>query len=352
MSAARHPWKRLTLFARPLPLVGMAFVAALALAWLLTERAIADVEFEASVSDVAQAVAELNSRSPSMGALAPIDEIDRRIDAQEGAGEESMIYAVRRQDGRMVTGNIRVWPDPAPGTEIRAFRLGENDVAAVGTVRPFGKDFEMLVGRRMVTLSGVRFRLLLIFGLVLASGLALVTGLFWHDRARTRRIVATMGRDLQAAASGTYSERVEVPRDPDFANIAQRANFLLERIEASNHSLRHLAANIAHELCHPLIGAMADCERIALQDGSAGEAATRILARLESMDETFRGLLSLTQIESGIDDAGTFETFDLAAVARDAREIFLDHASMRNVRIVPSLESCVIFGSPLSSSWD
>ncbi|MCP5396081.1 MAG: HAMP domain-containing histidine kinase [Sphingomonadaceae bacterium] len=312
----------------------------------MTDRAVADAEYRTSVADVRQALVELESRSPSMGALAPIDEIDRRIDAQSADRKNSMVYAIRRTGGTIITGNIQAWPASAPAGKIGEFHLAVGQEEMVGTVRPFGGDFEMLVGRRLVTLEGVRQRLMLIFALALGIALSAVTWLFVRQRARTDQILADFSQGLQTASSGGFYKRLDVPDDPDFANVANRVNLLLDRVETSTQSLRHLSANIAHELCQPLAGAIADCERIAATGGPVAETGQRLLGRLEAMDETFRGLLSLTRIESGIDDAGAFETFDLATTACEVRQLFLDYASTRNVELGLELQPCTLFGSP------
>ncbi len=335
-----HRW-----YAAPQVIAGLLFVATLALVGLVIDRAVARAEFEAAEADVVQAMTELDSRVPSMGALAPIDEIDRRMDAQRLSNDDAMIYAVQRTDGRMVVGNISQWPNDPPRIAISEFRLGPSGPSAVGTVRTFGNDFEMLVARRMVTLSGIRATLVSVFAVALALCLVAVSAMFLRTRRRNERMVARIAHDLNDAASGAFRKRIEEPDEPVLAEIVQRVNVLLGKVESSTDALRQLAANIAHELAHPLAGAIAQCERLVQEPENAEDTAAQVLDRLEAMDETFRGLLTLTEIETGLDRSGMVEPFDLATVAADACELYEDYAGDMAVTLVRGLEQAPIFGS-------
>lgn len=345
MTASRSRSLPLGRPAVPQIIVILVFAVTLAVAGLLIDGAVARAEFQAAQGDVEQAIVELDSRSPSMGALAPIDEIDRRVDAQRPGYGDAMIYAVRRSDGRMIAGNVAQWPANPPGPSISEFQLAPSGAVAVGTVRRFGNDFEMLVARRMITLAGVRGTLIAVFGLALALSLIAASAVYLRTWRRNQRIVAGIAQDLSDAASGAFRKRIAEPDDPMLAEIVQRVNMLLAKVESSTDAMRQLAANIAHELAHPLAGAIEHCERMVQGPESPSESSTYVLERLEAMDETFRGLLTLAEIETGLDQGGVFEPVDLAEVADEACELYADYAGEMSVKLVRDLASSRIFGS-------
>ncbi|AWW73298.1 hypothetical protein CD351_02525 [Erythrobacter sp. KY5] len=336
-SLARHYRVLIAVMAAALAITLIAGVFAI-------DRLVSRTEQAQATAQVDRIMTELASRQPSMGPLAPIDEIDRRL-LEQGGSAQAPVLSVRRRDGRVITGNLAQWPAiPAYDTPFE-LRAGGSGSGSIAVVRRFGEEFEVLVAQPLVTHDTIRSALLMLLLAGLLVNLLVWTLVVRRTLRRNEAIVGSLATSLDAAAGGAVWQRLPEPDDPVFARIVRRINLLLSNVELGQESLRQIGANIAHELATPL-GKAADLAEELAAARPDDQRLDALAAQLDAMEETFDGLLALARIETGRGGCDEFSIFDLKDAAKDACELFDEHAREANVELVKSLQSAPVFGDP------
>jgi two-component system, OmpR family, sensor kinase len=151
-----------------------------------------------------------------------------------------------------------------------------------------------------------RVRVVLIFGVLLASGLALALALALSRRALapiTR--LTTTARDI--ANTRDPSRSVPIPDTEDeVAELASTLNDMLQALEASREEReavlarqRQFVADASHELRTPLTSVLANLELLAdVLDGERGEAARSALRSTQRMRRLVADLLLLARADA------------------------------------------------------
>jgi signal transduction histidine kinase len=124
---------------------------------------------------------------------------------------------------------------------------------------------------------------------------------------------------------GDLSQRVPLADTGDeLDRLAGSLNTMLDRIEHLVAGLREVSDNIAHDLKTPLTR-MRNRIDTTLRDAPDTETYRETLIQtIEEADElirTFNALLSIARLEAGA-QVEEFDTFDLAALAADAVELY------------------------------
>jgi len=142
--------------------------------------------------------------------------------------------------------------------------------------------------------SGFYWLLLIIVPLSLLTGYALSRGVI-HRLNRLSGTVEAIGR-------GSMAERIHVERDDEFGQLSLQVNAMLDRIEALHRNLETTSVGIAHDLKTPL-SRLANRLHLMQQDidnpGALGAHLEVAQSQLQSVIQTFQGLLRLGEIESG-----------------------------------------------------
>jgi signal transduction histidine kinase len=237
------------------------------------------------------------------------------------------IVLLAAPDGRVITGNLRGWPDGlATG---RAF-------ATIAVTRPDGSEpfgaatvalvdgHRLLVGRSLA--SEVRLTQTLRTSLITAIGLALILALitsFILARVISAR-VQNIADVAAAVAAGDLGRRVDEPEaggGDAFDAMARALNAMLARIEALIGEIRVVTDGLAHDLRSPLTRLKARIDRLARGEGDVGEAVTAIGAEADSLLAMLEASLELSRIEAGI-GRDAFIRLDVAALTRDLAEMY------------------------------
>jgi two-component system OmpR family sensor kinase len=151
-----------------------------------------------------------------------------------------------------------------------------------------------------------RVRVILIFGVLLGSGLALALALALSRRALTplTRLTST-ARDI--AATRDPSRRVPIPDTEDeVAELARTLDDMLQALESSRAEReaalahqRQFVADASHELRTPLTSVLANLELLAeVLDGERGEAARSALRSTQRMRRLVGDLLLLARADA------------------------------------------------------
>jgi signal transduction histidine kinase len=149
-------------------------------------------------------------------------------------------------------------------------------------------------------------RLLLLFGVLVGSGLALALALVLSRRALApiTRLTAT-ARDI--ATTGDPNRSVPIPdTDDEVAELARTLDDMLRALESSREEReaalarqRQFVADASHELRTPLTSVLANLELLAeVLDGERGEAARSALRSTQRMRRLVADLLLLARADA------------------------------------------------------
>ena len=149
-----------------------------------------------------------------------------------------------------------------------------------------------------------------------------------------------MRQTARRLMDGDWSRRIPLGRtDDDLDALARTFNRLFDRIEKLMQAIKHVSADIAHDLRKPLAGVLRRLE--AARDDPSPDAARRAveatIADVEGVLDTFNALLRIGQIEAGARRAG-FRPLDLAEIARDTADAFAPAADEEGKSLVRRLD--------------
>ncbi|HEY1858206.1 ATP-binding protein [Acidocella sp.] len=167
-----------------------------------------------------------------------------------------------------------------------------------------------------------------------AGAIAIVLGICLSLRAQTRfRIVRKAVEDVMA---GKLQRRLPVHSAPDpFGRLCSAVNAMLDRLEEAVDDLRALGDDIAHELRTPLTRLRARLER-GYQDARTPDefrdAGERTLRDIDQALSIVSAILRLREIDDG-KRAANFTRVDVAALMRDAAELYLPSAEMYGISL-------------------
>jgi two-component system sensor histidine kinase CpxA len=205
---------------------------------------------------------------------------------------------------------------------------------------PSGAGYVMvskwLLPRRRPFVPETRILLLQLVAVIVTVGLVC----FWLARHLTKPVV-----QLRAAAhklaEGDLSARVgDSRRRDELADLGRDFDRMAERIETLLQSQQRLLGDISHELRSPLARlnlALGVARRKAGPEASA--AHDRIAREAERLNELIGQLLTLTQLETGVDETPT-EPIELAQLVEEivADADFEAHSHSRAVKLTATTE--------------
>ncbi|MEZ5851463.1 MAG: HAMP domain-containing sensor histidine kinase [Hyphomicrobiaceae bacterium] len=261
---------------------------------------------------------------------------------QLAVGEKSRhssggVYLLLDVAGRRLAGNIQERPasfEGGSGAGVFRYRLAgrqgrgaqpDEERLAAGIQLDLDGGGTLVVGREIESqrqlLSSINRSLL--FGLGAFAVFGIVGG-FLLARHILARIDA-MSRASQAIMAGDLAGRL--PRNgsgDELDRLAEQLNEMLARIERLMSGLREVSDNIAHDLKTPLNRLRNSAESALLDARGAPawrEGLQRTLEEADDLIKTFNALLLIARLEAG-SIAESFETVDLAEIARDVAELY------------------------------
>ncbi len=241
-------------------------------------------------------------------------DIRERIDNHRAS---RLFYSVRGADGRSIFDQL---PRVSQGWHELQDTLGTPLLIRASDL---ANGFQLLVAADLTPVreleSAMRNRVLLALLTTLMVG---AVGGVWLSRRFLRR-VDHLGKTAERIGQGWLDERI--PRNgsgDEFDQLATTINLMLDRIQSLIGDVQRVSTNIAHDLRTPLgrlrlkLEAMSEVasesERGAIEDA---------LGLLDSILETFAGLLRIAEIESASERMG-FRSIDLSHELQRLADIY------------------------------
>lgn len=245
---------------------------------------------------------------------------------------------------RPLAGNLSAWPAEARGDPRWVdFRIqstkSENAPAQIARARTFRLQggFHLLVGRDQT--ERAEFRDTIREALIWALGITLVLGVgggLLLSRQYLHRLDA-FNAGSRAILHGDISQRMpETGSGDEFDRLAQNLNAMLDQISRLVDGMRGVADNIAHDLRSPISRLRSRLELTLMDPPDPVRYRAALEKTIEETDailETFNALLAIALAESGA-LRENFERLDLAALARDAAELYEAAAEERGQTLV------------------
>ncbi|MEM9531096.1 MAG: HAMP domain-containing sensor histidine kinase [Pseudomonadota bacterium] len=150
---------------------------------------------------------------------------------------------------------------------------------------------------------------------------ALALAFFWALEKRRDARLAALGEACRQAGDGDYGVRLPVTGKGAVDDVAREINRVLERTQNLVDSLQSMSANIAHDLRTPLTRLRGQIDLLLRSPGPDPNLVAAVQAEADQLLDTFSALLRIGQVESG-SLRGGFRNFDLAALLRDAAELY------------------------------
>jgi signal transduction histidine kinase len=294
----------------------------------------------------------------SGGRQALLDDLEK----QAADNEARLLTLYVDSSGERLAGTLRDWPEEdeislqgdVQGAWIDMELIPENDydddpwLPVVATTLSDGS--RLLLSQHVDQARGVHIVtefLTEVLGasFILALLLSLIMGRQILRRMET--ISQTAGDIMQ----GDLSRRIPVSRRNDeFDALAQRLNFMLDRIQLLIRGMREVTDNIAHEMRSPLSRLHSRLEVTLLEERSNQEYRQTLQQGIYDVDHlihTFNALLSIAQAEAGT-HREQWQRIDLSALVQDLAELYEPAAEERQQRLVLELSEC----SPVLGSRD
>ena len=242
----------------------------------------------------------------------------------------SSVYLIATPTRQPLAGNLSPWPDTTAGPDgWLDFEFKEAESGRIFQAR--ARDFvlqdglQLLVGRDTRELKATQALITntLLWGLALTIALALLGGVVM-SRGMMRRIeiINQASRNIMA---GDLTERIPIRGSGDeLDQLAANLNRMIDEIERLMNGIRHVSDNIAHDLRTPLTRLRNRLEQLQLDLDDASpqrESVEEGLADADHLLATFAALLRIARIEAG-GHAANFELVEMAALARDAAELY------------------------------
>ena len=262
----------------------------------------------------------------------------------------SSVYLFASPERAPLAGNLSAWPEVSPAAdgwldfEFKDPRAGGRMFQARARAFVLQDGLLLLVGRDTRELKATQ-RLItraLLWGIAITLALALLGGVVM-SRGMLRRIelINQTSRDIMA---GDLSQRIPIRGSGDeLDRLAGNLNAMIDEIERLMDGIRHVSDNIAHDLRTPLTRLRNQLEQLLIDlpgDSSHRGQVEQGIADADQLLATFAALLRIARIEAGGHTA-KFEPVELAALVRDAAELYEALAEEKQLRFATRIEDSV-----------
>lgn len=263
------------------------------------------------------------------------------VSRARGSHGRRKLYLLTTPLGHPIAGNLSRWPDakldPDNWIEIDVVTPSTGPgvvIPALARIIIFPDGTRLLVGHDLTEQK--QFTELMKEALWIALGLtiALVAIMgFITVRTLLRRLDA-INATAGAIFDGALDQRVPVlGTNDEFDDLASNLNRMLDRLERLMGEIREMTDNIAHELRTPLSRLRSRLESTLVASSTAADyraAVEKAIVEADELLETFRVMLEIARIESGVIDE-TMKTIDLSAIAHDSADLFKAAAEEKGI---------------------
>jgi len=175
-----------------------------------------------------------------------------------------------------------------------------------------------------------------IFAATMAFLILLAAGVGWFMAKRAVSGVEAVTRTARMISDGTIEKRVPVKaRGDEIDQLAITFNQMLDRVERLLTELKEMTDNIAHDLKSPVTRIRGAAEVTLATGKTLGEYEAMAANTVEECDRLLgmiNTMLLISKTEAGVDRLN-LEEIDLAAIVRDACELFRPSAEDKGITV-------------------
>ncbi len=279
-----------------------------------------------------------------------IDAVQRQVIIEaQAAGEKKIFFRLLSFNGQeFSSSNMSYWRDIGVGKAAINQLIREKRPVFDTTSLPDRKHnirvLYTIIGRSIILQLGqsmenyTRFIEVFrkIFITTMASLFVFAAIMGWFMARRAVAGVETVTQTARQISEGSLEERVPVKKHQDeIDQLAITFNQMLDRIQALVNGIREMSDNIAHDLKSPITRIRGISEVTLTTGASDKDYETMAASTIEECDrllDMINTMLVISKTEAGVNKLDTQE-MDIAAVVRDACELFQSPAEDKDVRL-------------------
>ena len=202
---------------------------------------------------------------------------------------------------------------------------------------PIGRDIILQLGQSMENYTRFIEVFRKIFITTMASLFVFAAIIGWFMARRALAGVEAVTRTARQISETSLMERVPVKKYQDeIDQLAITFNRMLDRIQTLVTGIREMSDNIAHDLKSPITRIRGISEVSLTTDASNREYETMAASTIEECDrllDMINTMLVISKTEAGVNKLDTHK-MDIAAVVRDACELFQAPAEDKELRLI------------------
>ena len=268
----------------------------------------------------------------------------------QAAGEKKIFFRLLSLDGQeFSSSNMSYWRDI--GIAMAAIKqLIDENQPVLNTISlpdrkhnirilyaPIGRNIILQLGQSMENYTRFIEVFRKIFVTTMASLFVFAAIIGWFMARRALAGVEAVTRTARQISEGSLKERVPVKKYQDeIDQLAITFNRMLDRIQTLVTGIREMNDNIAHDLKSPITRIRGISEVSLTTGASDNEYETMAASTIEECDrllDMINTMLVISKTEAGVNKLDTHQ-MDIAAVVRDACELFRAPAEDKELRLV------------------
>ena len=280
-----------------------------------------------------------------------IDAVQRQVILEaQAAGEKKIFFRLLSFTGQeFSSSNMSYWRDIGIG-KMAIEQLIREKRPVVDTISlpnrkhnirilyaPIGRNIILQLGQSMENYTRFIEVFRKIFITTMASLFVFAAIIGWFMARRALAGVEAVTRTARQISETSLMERVPVKKYQDeIDQLAITFNRMLDRIQTLVTGIREMSDNIAHDLKSPITRIRGISEVTLTTDASNKEYETMAASTIEECDrllDMINTMLVISKTEAGVNKLDTHK-MDIAAVVRDACELFQAPAEDKDLRLI------------------
>jgi heavy metal sensor kinase len=282
------------------------------------------------------------------------------IEAQ-AAGEKKVFFRLLNLTGEVFSSsNMSYWKDiNVDAGAIEKLLRGSGPILETITIPNRSDEVRILyamlsptvivqVGQAMESQARLLDAFKRIFIITMSFLIVLAAGVGWFMARRAVSGIEAVTHTAQKISGGSLQERVPVkPRGDEIDQLATTFNQMVDRIQTLLTEIKEMSDNIAHDLRSPVTRIRGTAEVTLTTGKSLDDYENMAASTIEDCDrllDMINTMLLISKTEAGVEKPSR-EEVDIAALIRQACEIFQPIAEDKNVRLSHrAAEKTLIFG--------
>ena len=232
--------------------------------------------------------------------------------------------------------------------EIQTLTIEERDDKARMITAVIGPDVVLQIGESLEEVDEYLEIFLQLFSILIICLIIVSTIIGWLLARRATIDMAEVTKTAEEISNGAYDRRVQIKgRLKEIERLSATFNKMLDRIQSLLESMKEINDNIAHDLRSPLARIRGIAEISLLKDKSIDDYKEMAASTIEECDTLIgmiNTMLDITEAEAGVNGVET-EEFELAALIREACELFRPVAEEKKVILKTDLPESLTFKS-------